>query len=77
MIRTQIQLEASTFEEVKAYAHRLGVSFAEVVRMSLREKMSGRQDSSAWEDSLRVAGKYRSGLKDLSEKHDDYLGDGW
>jgi hypothetical protein len=77
MIRTQIQLEPSTYDEVKAYAHRLGVSVAELVRVSLKEKMTGGPQSSAWKDSLGVLGKYRSGLKNLSEKHDEYLSDGW
>ncbi len=75
MIRAQIQLEASLYERVKEKAKELGCSIAELARMSLKEKLDSDSPKSQWADSLKLAGTHRSGLRDLSIKHDYYLSD--
>ena len=77
MIRTQIQLEFSTYQEMKRLASRLGCSIAELARKSIEETLAKSRTQGKWERSLAVSGRYRSGLGDLSAKHDEYLGDEW
>jgi hypothetical protein len=76
MIRAQIQLEASLYERVKEKAKELGCSIAELARMSIKEKLDSDSAELQWAASLKLAGTHRSGLRDLSIKHDDYLTDG-
>jgi hypothetical protein len=75
MIRAQIQLEATLYEQVKEKAKELGCSIAELARMSLKEKLDSDSAERKWSASLKLAGAHRSGLRDLSIKHDDYLTD--
>ena len=75
MIRAQIQLEATLYERVKEKAKELGCSIAELARMSLKEKLDSDAPKRQWAASLKLAGTHRSGLRDLSTKHDDYLTD--
>lgn len=77
MIRTQIQLEPSTYEEMKKLASRLGCSIAELARKSIEETLTKSRLQGKWEKSLAVAGRYKSGLGDLAAKHNEYLGDEW
>jgi hypothetical protein len=77
MIRTQIQLEPETYEQVKLRAARLGCSISEVVRRSVVESLSLSSKDTRWKESLQTVGRYKSGLRDLSTKHDSYLGDDW
>jgi hypothetical protein len=77
MIRTQIQLEASTYEEMKKTAKHLGCSIAEFARKCIEENLQKSRLNERWERSLEVAGRYRSGKGNLAEKHDAYLSDGW
>ena len=73
MIRAQIQLEATLYEQVKEKAKELGCSIAELARMSIKEKLDSDSAERRWKASLKLAGTHRSGLRDLSIKHDDYL----
>lgn len=75
MIRAQIQLEASLYEQVKEKAKELGCSIAELARMSLKEKLDSDSAEHQWAASLKLPGTHRSGLRDLSIKHDEYLTD--
>ena len=75
MIRAQIQLEASLYEQVKEKAKELGCSIAELARMSLKEKLDSDPAVHKWSASLKLAGLHRSGLRDLSIRHDHYLSD--
>ena len=76
MIRAQIQLESTLHDRVKARAKQLGCSIAEFARISLKEKLESEDAERRWETSLKLAGTHRSGLRDLSIKHDEYLTDG-
>jgi post-segregation antitoxin (ccd killing protein) len=75
MIRAQIQLEVTLYEQVKQRAKELGCSIAELARMSIKEKLDSDSANCRWAASLKLAGTHRSGLRDLSIKHDAYLAD--
>ncbi len=77
MIRTQIQLEVSTFEQMKPLAAQLGCSIAELARNSIKEKLAQHDQCDKWAASQNVLGRYKSGLSDLSSNHDRYLADQW
>jgi hypothetical protein len=48
-----------------------------VVRRSVVESLSLSSKDTKWKESLQTVGRYKSGLRDLSTKHDSYLGDDW
>ncbi len=77
MIRTQIQLEPSTYNEMKRRATALQCSVSELARRSIEEKLRRQDRADKWQASLVVLGRHGSGLGDLSENHDKYLTDGW
>lgn len=77
MVRTQIQLTERQARELKRMAAKEGVSMAEIIRKAVDAKIRGETGEMPWEEWVRRAqaamGKYRSGLKDVAERHDDYL----
>lgn len=77
MIRTQIQLEESTYSEIKSVAATLGCSVSELIRRSLKASLPAQQAKPKISRSLKAVGRYRSGLRDLSTRHDEYLPDEW
>jgi hypothetical protein len=78
MVRTQIQLTEEQVERLKKKAAEAGVSMAEVVRRSLDDYLC-KGNSLTMEEkrqrSLAIAGKYASGQRDISTRHDEYLAD--
>lgn len=77
MIRTQIQLELPTYERLKKRAAELQCSISELARQGIEEKLARHAQEKKWTTSFEAIGRHGSGLKDLSERHDDYLADGW
>ena len=77
MIRTQIQLETSTYEELKRVSSHMGCSISELARNSIEEALKKVRLREQWGRSLEIAGKHRSGLSDLASGHDSYLADEW
>ncbi len=77
MVRTQIQLTERQARELKRMAAREGVSMAEVIRRSVDARIREGAGEVPWEERVHRAqaamGKFRSGLKDVAERHDDYL----
>jgi hypothetical protein len=76
MVRTQIQLSEDQAKAVKAVAAAQGISAAEVIRRAIDSVIQSPSMPDAVEKrkrALEVIGKFRSGEKDISEKHDDYL----
>ena len=75
MVRTQIQLTKEQLAALKRLAAERGVSVAELVRQGVEVVL--REASTDLEERRRramsIAGKFRSGLTDLSVRHDDYL----
>lgn len=76
MIRTQVQLTEEQARALKEIAHRENASIAELTRRAIDQwlqttgavPMSERRRR-----ALAVAGRFRSGETDISERHDDYL----
>ena len=77
MIRTQIQFEKKTYEKLKARSKASGDSISEIVRRSLDTTIEKQEAEQKWARAFQSMGKFESGLSDLSEKHDEYLGDRW
>lgn len=75
MIRTQIQLERSTYEKLKQRAAELRCSISELARQGIEEKLARQEQAKKWSASLEVLGRHGSGLGDLAGRHDDYLSD--
>ena len=78
MVRTQIQLTEKQSEALKKLARRKKVSVAELIRQSisflLRPGIEADLDDYRRE-ARQIAGRYHSGHKDISEKHDEHLMD--
>lgn len=76
MVRTQIQLTESQARELKRLAAARGVSMAELIRQGvdslLKSKTLG-SDEELRRRALALAGKFRSGKRDISREHDRYL----
>lgn len=73
MIRVQVQLTEQQAAKVKRLADDRGVSVAALVRDAVDELTETSDREARWERALAAVGKYRSGLTDVSERHDDYL----
>lgn len=78
MVRTQIQLTEEQFAGLKALAAAKGVSMAELIRqgVDLVLKLNPTVEAGRGERvrrAIEAAGRFRSGLSDLSTNHDKYL----
>jgi hypothetical protein len=78
MVRTQIQLTEKQAEEVKRIARARRVSTAEIIREALDNLIrSGTGVTVGAEDrrarALNAVGRFSSGKRDISRKHDKYL----
>ena len=76
MIRTQIQLTKEQSTRLKVAAARRGMSVAAFIRQSVEAELS-RSDERSLDDlylrAARAAGRHRSGKRDVSKHHDEYL----
>ncbi|MBC7106717.1 MAG: ribbon-helix-helix domain-containing protein [Firmicutes bacterium] len=76
MVRTQIQLTEEQFAALKALAAAQGISMAELIRRGVNLVLESPGQLSHAERirrAIAVAGRFRSGLRDLSVRHDEYL----
>ena len=76
MIRTQIQLSEKQAKALKDLAARRNVSVAELIRQAVDEHLraAGSIDPDERKRrALAAAGRFHSGLTDLSTAHDRYL----
>jgi hypothetical protein len=73
MVRTIIQLPEDQAAALARAARRRGVSKAALVREALGLLLARESGEPALERALRAAGSGASGLRDLAERHDDYL----
>ena len=76
MIRTQIQLTEDQAKALKKIAHKKHVSLAKLIRQGVDTLMQSSGEISNEERKKRAitaAGRFRSGRKDISSKHDKYL----
>jgi len=73
MRRVQIQFSDDQVSHLEARAAAAGESVAAVVRAAVDVQRAGDERRRRIDAALSVAGKYRSGLTDVSERHDDYI----
>jgi len=76
MVRTQIQLTEQQARAVKAIAAAEGISVAEAIRRAIDGMTQSRSALDTEERrrrALRIVGKFRSGKRDVSKRHDAYL----
>ena len=76
MFRTQIRLTEEQSRAVKSLAAERRISVAKLVRLAIDDLL--RQSSTLSRAAMKrralaAAGRFRSGVKDLSARHDDYL----
>lgn len=77
MIRTQIQLTEDQAQKLKGLAAREGVSMAELIRRSIDDHLARVGSEDRRKRALSAVGGYRSGKRDIAERHDDYLDDAY
>lgn len=76
MVRTQIQLTEQQARAVKAIAAAQGISVAEAIRRAIDVMTRSRSAVDKEERrrrALGIVGKFRSGKRDVSKRHDAYL----
>ena len=76
MVRTQVQLTSEQFRALKAASAAEGVSISELIRQAVDMILEARGAVGMEERiarALSIAGRFRSGLGDLAERHDDYF----
>jgi Arc/MetJ-type ribon-helix-helix transcriptional regulator len=76
MVRTQIQLTEEQVNSLKRLANKLHVSLAELVREGVDAVLRSSGETTEEERKRRAiaaAGRFRSGSRDLSTKHDAHL----
>mgnify|MGYP001562315022 CR=1 FL=1 len=80
MIRTQVQLSEAQVRRLREYAARQGISLAEAIRQAVETLPMGAPGASI-EDrrarALAAAGRFHSGRKDLSSRHDEHLAEAY
>ncbi len=76
MKRTQVQLTAEQVQRLRELSAARGVSMAEVVREAVDLLVRG-TPVIPWEErrrrALEAVGRFTSGRKDISARHDEYL----
>ena len=76
MVRTQIQLTETQVKTIKKVALEKGTSVAEVIRCAVENMVQSSPKVSTQERirrAVEIAGKFRSGKRNVSRKHDEYL----
>lgn len=80
MVRTQIQLTETQVSKIKKAAMDQGTSIAEVIRRAVENMVPSRAKMNIQERTKRaieIAGKFSSGKKNISRKHDEYLAEAY
>jgi Arc/MetJ-type ribon-helix-helix transcriptional regulator len=78
MVRTQIQLTEKQARRLKQLAAAQGRSMADLIRSSVDALLAQPEANDAEVRrirALRAAGRFRSGVRDLSSQHDRHLVD--
>jgi predicted DNA-binding protein len=76
MIRTQIQLTEEQAQALKMLAAKQGRSVADLIRQGVDElilKAVGTSVDERRRRAIAAIGRFHSGQKDISTRHDDYL----
>ena len=76
MVRTQIQLTETQAKTIKKVAMDQGTSVAEIIRRAVENMVQTSPKVSSQERvrrAVEIVGKFRSGKRNVSQKHDEYL----
>jgi hypothetical protein len=76
MVRTQIQLTESQAQSLRKLAHRHQLSMAELIRRGVDQVLASglpAEIDQKEHEAMTAAGRFRSGRKDVSVRHDHYL----
>ena len=76
MVRTQIQLTERQSIRLRALASRHRLSVAEIIRRAVDDTLAAEardNHEEARRRAISAIGCVHSGVRDLSEKHDDYV----
>ena len=79
VVRTQVQLTERQYEALKRLSLKKKISIAELIRRGVDEELfsAGNMESEERvKRALAAAGRYRSGVEDLSSNHDVYFSEG-
>ena len=80
MVRTQIQITEEQAAALKDKSVLLGVSMAELIRRGIDQVLESNGGSSHQDQvrrAVQAAGRFRSGLHDVSTNHDKYLAEAY
>jgi len=80
MVRTQIQITEEQAAALKERSVALGVSMAEIIRRGIDqvlESNGGNMQEERVRRATQAAGRFRSGLHDVSVNHDKYLAEAY
>ena len=80
MVRTQIQLTETQARTIKKVAMNEGASIAEVIRRAVENMVQTSPKVSNQERvrrAIEIVGKFRSGKRNVSHKHDEYLAEAY
>jgi hypothetical protein len=75
MIRTQVQLTGEQAEMLRRRSRRENVSIAELVRRAIDAftRAEPPSERELRDRAIRAAGRFASGMRDTSSRHDDVL----
>ena len=76
MIRTQVQLTEEQYAALKEIVAKKKISMAELIRLGVEQIVAAKGDIREQERvqrALKAAGRFHSGINDLSFNHDSYL----
>lgn len=73
LTRTQVQLTKGQHHALRERAHREKKSLSAAVREAVDLWLAGADRAAVVERSLTAIGKFRSGRKDISRRHDAHL----
>ena len=80
MVRTQVQLEEEQAKALRRLAADRGVSVAQLIREGVETVLRSSHSRSTAERRRRLlsaVGRFRSGLRDVSSRHDHYLAEAY
>ena len=80
MVRTQVQLTEKQMAMVKRIAAERNISMSEVIREGIDcylHQSTAIDRKERVRRALEVSGRFRSGLTDVSERHDEHLAEAY
>jgi hypothetical protein len=76
MQRVQLQVTDEQMADLRRHAEASGQPVTALVREAIEDWRDRRRRAELWDRALSVVGRFNSGLGDVAENHDKYLGEG-